>query len=296
MNNTLTRFALLAAVSTVALASCNMTPVPEAPTGRVAYGLDASGQLATFGLGNAGASYSTRAVTGLGAGETLVDLDFWNVDNALYGLSSNGTLYKIDPATGALTKDYVGTTLGTPTAMDFNPVARRLRVFNSTDDNFRITPLTSAAAAGTTADGKLIYGPADVKTGANPALTAAAYTNTFASAPVTGDTTALYSIDAGTDTLVMHTSATGPGTTMGNFSVLNTVGNLNEDAIEGATGFDIAGANEAYISINSGTTTTLYSINLTTGATTQTAKFTGSLKTFAVSLPARPAAAVPLSK
>ena len=288
MNNTLTRFALLAAVSTVALASCNMTAVPEAPTGRVAYGLDAAGQLATFGLGNAGASYSTRAVTGLSAGETLVDLDFWNVDNGLYGLSSNGTLYKIDPATGALTKDYVGTTLGTPTAMDFNPVARRLRVFNSTDDNFRITPLTSSAAAGTTADGKLVYGATDSRTGTNPTLTAAAYTNTFAGAPVTGDTTALYSVDAGTDTLVLHEGAP-------QFSMLKTVGPLNIDARDGTTGFDIVGTNEAYLSTSMGNTTTLYTVNLATGATTQTATINGSLKTFAVSLPARPAAATPLS-
>ncbi|MDB5045294.1 MAG: hypothetical protein JWQ08_1344 [Deinococcus sp.] len=286
MNKTFTRFALLAAVSSVALASCNYAVVPEAPTGRMAYGLDASGQLASFGLDNAGASYSTRAFSGLGTGETLVDLDFWNVDNGLYGLSSNGTLYKIDPATGAATKDYVGTTLGTPTAMDFNPVARRLRVFNSTDDNFRITPLNSTAAAGTTADGKLVYGPTDVKTGTNPTLTAAAYTNSFASAPVTGDTTALYSIDAGTDTLVMHTG--GPA-----FSTLNTVGNLNIDAPNGATGFDIVGASEAYLSTSNGTTTTLYSVNLTTGATTETAKINGSLKTFAVALPAK---AAPLSK
>lgn len=289
MNKTLTRFALLAAVSTVALASCNFTAVPEAPTGRMAYGIDASGQLASFGLGNAGASYSTRAFTGLGAGETLVDLDFWNVDNALYGLSSNGTLYKIDPATGAATTDVVGA-VGTPTAMDFNPVALRLRVFNTTDDNFRITPLGSTAAVKTTtADGKLVYTATDVKTGTNPTLTAAAYTNSFASAPVAGDTTALYSIDAGTDTLVMHT--VGPA-----FSTLNTVGNLNIDAPNGATGFDIVGASEAYLSTSMGNTATLYTVNLTTGATTETAKINGSLKTFAVSLPAKPAAATPLSK
>ncbi|UQN04916.1 DUF4394 domain-containing protein [Deinococcus sp. QL22] len=289
MNKTLTRFALLAAVSTVALASCNFTAVPEAPTGRMAYGIDATGQLASFGLGNAGASYSTRAFTGLGAGETLVDLDFWNVDSALYGLSSNGTLYKVDPATGALTKDYVGTTLGTPTAMDFNPVARRLRVFNSTDDNFRITPLGSPATAGTTADGKLVYAATDSKTGTNPMLTAAAYTNSFAGFTAADTATVLYSIDAGTDSLVMHT--VGPA-----FSTLNTVGPLNIDARDGATGFDIVGTNEAYLSTSTGNTATLYTVNLTTGATTQTATINGSLKTFAVSLPARPAAATPLSK
>ncbi|MFB9991819.1 DUF4394 domain-containing protein [Deinococcus oregonensis] len=286
MNKTLTRFALLAAVSSAGLAACNYTPVPEAPSGRTAYGIDSSGQLATFGLGNAGASYSTRAFTGLGAGETLVDLDFWNVDNALYGLSSSGMLYKIDPATGAATPD-IGGAVGTPAAMDFNPVALRLRVFNTTDDNFRVTPTNSTAATkGTTADGKLVYTLLDPKTGTNPTLTAAAYTNSFAGAPVTGDTTALYSIDAGTDSLVMHTGAP-------QFSTLNTVGPLNIDAPNGATGFDIVGANEAYLSTSNGTTTTLYSVNLTSGAATPTATFTGSLKTLAVALPSK---AAPLSK
>jgi len=288
MNKTLTRFALLAAVSSVALAACNSTPVPETATGRMAYGIDAAGQLAQFGLGNAGASYSTRAFTGLGAGETLVDLDFWNKDSALYALSSNGTLYKVDPATGALTKDSMGA-LATPAAMDFNPAAGRLRVFSTADDNFRITPATGAV----TADGKLVYTSTDVKTGTNPTLTAAAYTNSFAGSTPAATETALYSIDAGTDTLVMHTSATGTGTTAGNFSNLNTVGNLNIDVPNGATGFDIVGQNEAYLSVSSGTDTTLYSVDLITGATTQTATFKGNLKTLAVTLPSK---AAPLSK
>ncbi|WP_019009010.1 DUF4394 domain-containing protein [Deinococcus aquatilis] len=281
MNKTLTRFALLAAVSSVALAACNSTPVPQAPTGRVAYGIDASGQLAQFGLDNAGASYSTRAFTGLGAGETLVDLDFWNKDSALYALSSNGTLYKVDPATGALSKDSMGA-LATPAAMDFNPAAGRLRVFSTADDNFRITPATGLV----TPDGKLVYTGTDVKTGTNPTLTAAAYTNSFAGVTPAATETALYSIDAGTDTLVMHT--VGPA-----FSTLNTVGNLNIDAPNGATGFDIVGQNEAYLSTSTGTTTALYTVNLLTGATTQTATFTGSLKTFAVTLPSK---STPLSK
>lgn len=287
MNKTLTRFALLAAAS-VALAACNSTPVPEAATGRMAYGIDAAGQLAQFGLGNPAASYSTRAFTGLGAGETLVDLDFWNKDSALYALSNNGTLYKVDPATGALSKDSVGA-LATPAAMDFNPAAGRLRVFSTADDNFRITPATGAV----TADGKLVYTGTDVKTGTNPTLTAAAYTNSFAGSTPAATETALYSIDAGTDTLVMHTSATGAGTTAGNFSNLNTVGNLNIDAPNGSTGFDIVGLNEAYLSVNNGTATTLYTVDLTTGATTQTATLTGSLKTLAVALPSKP---TPLSK
>ncbi|WP_415788861.1 DUF4394 domain-containing protein [Deinococcus saxicola] len=283
----------LAAVSALLLSACSQGPAgpagpagpsgpagpagpagSDAPLGRTAYGLDAGGKLASFGLDNPATSYKTLTLTGLGAGQTLVDLDFWNKDGVLYTMSNTGALYRVNTATGALTLD-TPSSVGTPAAIDFNPAAFRLRVLNTTDDNFRVTPVTGV----TTADGKLVYLASDANAGKNPNLVAAAYTNSVANGVAPTGGTALYSMDADTDQLVLHTA--GP-----EFSTLNTVGKLNFDAVAGATGFDIAGGTEAYATVNVGTTVTLYTVNLTSGAATVKTTFPGTIKNLAVTLPA----------
>lgn len=63
----------------------------------------------------------------------------------------------------------------------------------------------------------------------------------------------------------------------------------------GATGFDIAGATEAYATVNVGNMVTLYTVNLDIGAATVKTTFPGSIKNLAVTLPTSPSA-TPLSK
>lgn len=170
-----------------------------------------------FRLNNPAMSYRTLTVSGLGAGERLVDLDFWNKDGNLYTQSNTGALYRVNTATGALTLDTPGAVgkVGTPAAIDFNPAAFRLRVLNTTDDNYRPTPGTGNV----TSDGKLLYTAGDVSAGKNPNLTAAAYTNPVANGQKP-DTTTLYSIDADTDQLVKHTGTP-------EFSTLNSTALAN---------------------------------------------------------------------
>ncbi|QFP77875.1 DUF4394 domain-containing protein [Deinococcus sp. AJ005] len=292
----------LAAVSALLLSACSQGPVgpagpagpagptgptgpsgptgpagSDAPLGRTAYGLDAGGKLASFGLDNPATSYKTLTLTGLGAGQTLVDLDFWNKDGALYTMSNTGALYRVNTATGALTLD-TPSIVGTPAAIDFNPAAFRLRVFNTTDDNFRLTPSTGESPNLLTSDGKLAYVAGDVNAGKNPNLVAAAYTNSVNGQRPDATATALYSMDADTDQLVLHTVGAA-------FSTLNTVGKLGFDAVAGATGFDIAGLTEAYATVNVGNTVTLYTVNLTSGAATVKTTFPGTIKNLAVTLP-----------
>lgn len=264
---------LLAAVSALLLSACGKGPVvPDAPEGRTAYGLDSAGRLAVFGLDNPAKSYRTLALSGLGAGQTLVDLDFWNKDGQLYAMSSTGAFYRVNTDTGALSLDSTAA-VGTPAAIDFNPMAFRLRAVNTADANFRLTPATGVL----TADGTLAYVDTDANAARNPALVAAAYTNSVANGVMAG-ATALYSMDADTDQLVLHSG--GP-----QFSALNTVGPLGFDAVAGATGFDIAGGTEAYATVNVGTKVTLYTVNLTTGAATLKSTFEGTIKNLAVTLP-----------
>ncbi|MGE3310136.1 MAG: DUF4394 domain-containing protein [Limisphaerales bacterium] len=215
-------------------------------------------------------------ISGLPAGDSLVDIDaFFSGDRRLYGLGESGTLYRIDPTTGAASVNVPNATLGSPTAIDFNPAADRLRVF-SDDSNFRITPNSGVV----TSDGTLAYAAADIHAGANPNLRAAAYINNV-DAP---GSTALYSIDSDLDTLNLHSG--GP-----QFSVLNTVADLTLNGgifdISDQVGFDVFspadGMNFAFLSNGND----LYQINLANGQLTALASVASSvtLRSIAVAVP-----------
>ncbi|AZI43893.1 DUF4394 domain-containing protein [Deinococcus psychrotolerans] len=253
------------------------------------YGLTSSGQLAKFGADNAAASLTTTSITGLGSGETLADIDFNTNGGLLTGLTTNGKLYTINTDSGAATFTVSAATPGVGTAqvIDFNPAAQRLRVLSANDMNYRLTPATTAATSGTvTADGTLTFLSTDANTGKNPNLVAAAYTNSFKDFKPDATATTLYSVDADLDILVKHTSAADPAPA-GNFSVLNTVGPLGVDATAN-TGLDIYGLDEAYLSVSAGTSTTLYSLNLATGAATlKTTIPSLTLRSVAVMLPTK---------
>lgn len=263
-----------------------VTAMPAAPQGLTAYGLDTQGRVVTFGTDNAAASLTRQTVSGLGSGETLIDLDVRNTDNRLYAVSSTGKLYILSPTTGGLTADGAALTTASPVAIDFNPVANRLRVFAEADRNFRVTlgtvPTPATSPGGTvTDDGSLMYAGSSL----NPDLVAAAYTNSFndsaTGAVKAGTTTTLFSIDAAQDTLVRHT--VGP-----QFSTLAPVGALGVDAMKGLTGFDIAGADQGYLSVNAGANTMLYTVDLGTGAAALKSTVSGlALKSFALALSAQ---------
>ncbi|MCD0175603.1 DUF4394 domain-containing protein [Deinococcus sp. 14RED07] len=276
------KVALLTLISTVALASCNMNRTPDAPTGQIAYGLSSDGKLVTFGMGNPDASYVKKDITGLGT-DTLVDLDVRNTDGKLYGVASSGKVFMISTENGAATVD---STIANATvvAADFNPAANRLRVAGTNAKNFRHTLVATPvpATTGTTDDGAFVNPDGT----SNVNLVAAAYTNSFdnssTGAIATGTPTTLYTIDGSADTLIMNT--VGP-----QFNTLVTVGKLNVNVMAGMTGFDIAGANSAYLSSVSGNDTNLYTVNLTTGATTAlSVKLSGiKLKSIALKLAAQ---------
>ena len=104
-----------------------------------------------------------------------------------------------------------------------------------------------------TVDGNIAYGAGDANFGANPAVSAAAYTNAIASPT----STQLYDIDTNLDVLTLQNPP--------NNGTLTTVGSLGID-FGTLSGFDIIstaeGTNAAFAVSNS----TLYSINLQTGA------------------------------
>ncbi len=107
-------------------------------------------RLVSFDRGSANVLRHGAELSGLGAGESVVGLDVRPRDGQLYALSSQGKLYKLDPATGkatvvfALTADPADATepfaalSGTRFGVDFNPVVDRLRVVSDTGQNLRI--------------------------------------------------------------------------------------------------------------------------------------------------------------
>lgn len=239
-----------------------------APT---ALALTSNNQLVAFNPRSPNALTGTVAVTGLGTGESMVGIDYRPRDGLLWGLSSTGRLYTIDSTTGAATfraalvADPADTTSpytglgGTVTAVDFNPVADRLRVNTSDGQNLRIVVETATVNGATvTAGHTTTDGPLSRASGA-ASVVASAYTNSFAGTTATS----LYNLEQNANQLTLQNPP--------NNGTLADVGPLGVD-IAGNAGFDIGGGANglSLAALRSGASGPflLYSISLTTGAAT----------------------------
>ena len=206
---------------------------------------------------------STLTVTGLG-GELIRGIDTRPATGQLYALGQSGTLFTINTTTGVATA-IAGVVPVTAGDLDFgiafNPVPDRLRVVTASDLNLRVNPTTGA----TVTDTPLAYAAADRNAGANPLVTAVAYTNQVAGAT----TTTLYGIDAAQSTLVLQNPP--------NAGTLTTVGSLGLSLFSNGfgVGFDIdAVSGVAFASLVSLTGGNgLYTINLTTGSASLLGEF-----------------------
>lgn len=201
------------------------------------------------------------AISGLNGGETLLGIDIRPKDGLLYGLTSAARIVTIDPATGAATPkatlaaDAADTSApysaisGAAFAVDFNPVADRLRVISNTGQSLRINADTGA----TTTDGAIN------RAGASATVGAAAYTNSIAGAA----TTQLFDLDSESDVLALQNPP--------NDGTLADVGPLGLD-VAGDNGMDIAGGANglvlAALRTSGAGPSALYRIDLATGAAT----------------------------
>jgi hypothetical protein len=246
----------------VGLAVPTKTPSPAA--GQPIYAVTGANRLIRFNSATPGLLTGAQAITGLQAGENVLGIDFRPATGQLYALGSTSRLYTINPATGVATlvgtQPFTSTLDGTAFGFDFNPVPDRIRVTSDTGQNLRLHPVTGRTAG---VDATLAYTVTDVNAGIAPAIVAAAYTDNFS-----GTTrTTLYVIDATLDTLALQG---GPGGSPSpNGGRLFTVGALGVDATT-LVGFDIApdGAAFAATTAPSATTSSLATVNLTTGQLT----------------------------
>ncbi len=198
------------------------------------------------------------AISGLQAGENILGIDFRPSTGVLYGLSSNGRLYRINTFSGAATlastlaPDPGDATLpfaglsGTDFGIDFNPTGPvALRIVSNTGQNLRVVNPDTGL---TFTDDNL--------NGAAASAAAAAYTNSIPAA----SSTTLYVIDAASDTLhIQNPPSNGTLAALGGLGVNTT----------GVTGFEIDGRNgRALAALNVGASSQLYSVNLANGLAT----------------------------
>lgn len=220
------------------------------------FGVTTTNNLVRFNSSRPGIILSTTAITGLQGGESIRGIDFRPASGQLFGLGSNSRIYRIDTFSGVAT--FVGTLttplLGTDFGFDFNPVPDRIRITSDTEQNLRANPNDGTNVV----DAPLAYASGDPNFGANPNIVASGYTNSFAGTA----TTTLYNIDSNLNIL---TTQVPP-----NNGTLNTIGGLGVD-VTGEAGFDISTGNNtalASFQTSGGTSSSLYSVNLTSGAAT----------------------------
>jgi len=265
--------ALRAGESLRGASSAPPTTAPTQPPGELV-GVTVNDRLVSFNRGAPGKPCTNAAITGLGSGETTAGIDVRPADGKLYALSSGGKVYSIDIPTGAatltstLSADPADTSAPFTTlpagsyGIGFNPVPDRLRVIGPDGINLRINVDTGL----TTTDSSMA--PASM------AVASVGYTNAMAGAT----STTLYGIDRTSSGLIRIGGAPATGgacpddTGNPNCGVVTMVGSLGVADITGIDGFDIDGdpdaANAAYLALRTGTATSssLYVVDLTTGA------------------------------
>jgi hypothetical protein len=215
------------------------------------FAVTVTNRLLRFRSDNPGAVTVIGNITGLQPAEQVVGIDVRPTTGQLYALgntSGTGRLYTINPTTAAatlvamLTADpsdptspYFGI-IGTAFDIDFDPVADRLRVVSSADQNLRVNPANGQVIT----DNNLGYGASDTNFGSNPNIVAAAYSNSFVGAT----STSLFDIDSNLD---VFTQQDPP-----NNGLLRTFGQMTDPANGFATvntteltGLDIRGSDNA---------------------------------------------------
>ncbi len=268
----------LLALPLALLAGCAMPP-PEPlgpPAKETIYAVTTGNQLVQFNAGQPQKTLSSKALTGLAAGDTLLGIDYRVAKGQLFGLGASGQLYRIDTQTGA------ASAVGTPSALpregatewgvDFNPTVDRIRVVNDAGFNLRLHPDTGAIVdgnpnePGVQFDGRLAYDAADVNAGKTPAIVAAGYTYNKDNDKITTN----YALDGRQGVLVHQGSKEGVQPAVSpNTGRLWTVGSLGIGSFQRAT-LDISDvSNAAYAAITTGSSSAWYRIDLATGKATR---------------------------
>ncbi|ANZ40948.1 hypothetical protein BBK82_38170 [Lentzea guizhouensis] len=251
------------------------------PSGLRAFGITADGKImATFTTDRPGVLDWFREIQGLSGDTAVIGLDHRVQNGLLYLVGNQGGVYTVK--TPPQVADVVVTKVsqltvplyGTNFGVDFNPAVDRLRITGDTGQNLR----HNLGDHTTTEDAFLSTPPA---LGPARGVTAAAYTNN----DLNPDTaTTLFDIGTLTDEVLVQSPA--------NNGLLTATGKLTVDAGANA-GFDIystlsggkATASTGFATlVASDGSSSLYGVNLLTGAVTSIGRFPIPITDLAVSL------------
>jgi hypothetical protein len=225
------------------------------PTRPVAYAANgANNTFLIFDLTNPSTLVS-KPITGLAADAFIKGLDFRPANGQLYALSSDNGLYTINASSGAATliAPLSIPVIGAQVGFDFNPVADRIRIVTTSDQNLRVNPV----------DGSVVQ-----DTPLNPSqrgVFGAAYSNNYVGAT----STTLYNLGY-VLTGRQNSASTLYQQTPPNEGTLVEVARLAPDNIAGGS-FDIGGtSNVGYALVTQifSPVNSLYSIDLQTGKLT----------------------------
>jgi hypothetical protein len=248
------------------------------------------------------ASVTSIAIAGLVGGDTIVGLDFRPITGELFALGSGSRIYVLNPVTGVATQRGTDGQFTLPPGQSFGfefiPVSDLMRVISDAEQNFRLSPQTGSRPGGIN-DTVLAYVSGDPGFGLNVDAGGAAYTNSFFGAFVT----TLYNIDTARNVLARQGSLTGFPTSADSGQLV-TVGplgiNPTDDLTRANTAFDIfsplPGVNVPFAALTTnGTSSTLYKINLVSGAAAPVGVIGGATPILVRALTAAPAGSLEFS-
>ncbi len=238
-------------------------PMPPVFPSTTIVGLTATNALVTFGS-EGGPMVSGPSLTGLGAGELAVGIDFRPLTGELFVMTRDGAnvgrIYTVDPSIGVgLLVPLSGPplTITGSVAMDFNPAAvggsNALRVVTSDEQNYRLVFNADGATVN-------VDTPLNVADAAATNVTAIAYSNNRSGLPGGGGTggTVQYAMDSELDVLYRVVPPNG--------GVLTSPLPLGLD-VRSVAGFDlVTGTDRALAIFDVAGSLGLYEVTLTTGA------------------------------
>ncbi len=263
---------LCAVFSALVTASPSRAEIIYAMTSTSSASTSPGGSLVTFDSASPSVMTTIGAFSGVVAGHTVREIDARPLNGQIYAISTDATfnaqVYTVNASTGALTP--AGATFpltGATSAiasMDFNPQADRLRIVTRGGQSYRWNPVTTTFVQ---QDTSVAYAAGDPQAGVVPDLVGVAYSNNVAFA----NSTTLYAWDYSNDTLLTIGGVLGsPSPNGGQAFTVATPGAFR--TFSAGLDMEISGlSGTAFVTHDdpaNGTSMSLFTIDLTTGAET----------------------------
>ena len=199
----------------------------------------------------------TKTIKVTGVSGRIAGIDVRPADGLLYAVTTDGTVYTIDHASGAASLKVKLETMVAPgpTIVDFNPVADRLRLIGADGTSLRANVDDGKVVS----DKPLNYAETDGNKARKPAVIAGAYSNSVKGTKET----ALYDIDGAIGAFLKQVPPNdGRLTTIGDlgFKASDIAFDIVSDGQGGNIGYALSGGRLYTIDIATGKSTALGSI------------------------------------